>query len=109
MNSFGHLASNQILGGLIAATLYAATYLSFIRLLRFPRNWLLPSQKEILITGLLGLLTVGWVTLSSTGPDLLRLVIASSFLFTIAVTAQHVWMLWWQATGIHPRRISAIN
>jgi hypothetical protein len=83
MNSFGHLASNQILGGLIAATLYAATYLSFIRLLRFPRNWLLPSQKEILITGLLGLLTVGWVTLSSTGPDLLRLVIASSFLFTM--------------------------
>ena len=28
---------------------------------------------------------------------------------TKEVTAQHVWMLWWQATGIHPRRISAIN
>jgi len=25
------------------------------------------------------------------------------------VTAQHVWMLWWQATGIHPRHILAIN
>ena len=85
MNNFEHLASNQILGGLLAAAFYAVTYLSFIRLLRFPRNWLLPSQKEVLTTGFWGILTIAWVTLSSTGPDLLRLTIATTFIGTIAL------------------------
>ena len=84
MNNFEHLASNQILGGLLAATLYAATYLSFVRVLRFARNCQQPSHKEVLTTGLLAGLTIAWVTTSSTGPDLIRLLIASGFLVTIA-------------------------
>ena len=84
MNNFEHLASNQILGGLLAATLYAATYLSFVRVLRFARNCQKPSHKEVLTTGLSAGLTIAWVTTSSTGPDLIRLLITTGFLVTIA-------------------------
>ena len=84
MNNFEALASNPVLGGLIAATLYVATYLSFIRLLRFPRNWIQPSQKEVLTTGLLGITTIAWVSLSSIGPDLNYLLIATSFIVIMA-------------------------
>ena len=84
MNNFEALASNPVLGGLIAATLYVATYLSFIRLLRFPRNWIQPSQKEVLTTGLLGITTIAWVSLSSIGPDLNYLLIATSFILIMA-------------------------
>jgi len=84
MNNFEALASSPVLGGLIAATLYVATYLSFIRLLRFPRNWIQPSQKEVLTTGLLGITTIAWVSLSSIGPDLNYLLIATSFIVIMA-------------------------
>ena len=84
MSNFETLASNTVLGGLIAATLYAATYLSFIRLLRFPRNWIQPSQKEVLTTGLLGITTIAWVSLPLIGPDLNCLLIATSFIVTMA-------------------------
>ena len=84
MNNFEALTNNPVLGGLIAATLYVATYLSFIRLLRFPRNWIQPSQKEVLTTGLLGITTIAWVSLSSIGPDLNYLLIATSFIVIMA-------------------------
>ncbi len=40
----------------IAAVLYAATYLSFVRLLRYPRNWYPPSLRASLTTGVLAAL-----------------------------------------------------
>ena len=62
-------AAVQIAAVLIAAVLYAATYLSFVRLLRFPRNWLPPSPREVVTTGVLAVLTVAWVSLSPNAPD----------------------------------------
>ena len=72
--------------GLIAAVLYAAAYLSFVRLMRFPRYWLTPSLREVLKTGLLAVLTVAWVSLSPNALDLISLPgLAISAGFIVAV------------------------
>ena len=73
----------QIVAGLIAAALYAASYLSFVRLLRFPRNWLSFSLREVITTGLLALATIAWISLSPSGPDFVSisgLAISTSFI-----------------------------
>ena len=71
---------------LIATVLYAAAYLSFVRLMRFPRYWLTPSLREVLTTGLLAVLTVAWVSLSPNAPDLISLTsLAISTGFIVAV------------------------
>ena len=72
--------------GLIATVLYVAAYLSFVRLMRFPRYWLTPSLREVLTTGLLAVLTVAWVSLSPNAPDLISLTsLAISTGFIVAV------------------------
>ncbi|MGZ0190541.1 MAG: LicD family protein, partial [Alphaproteobacteria bacterium] len=76
----------QVIAGLIAAALYAATYLSFVRLLRFPRNWLPLSLPTIAATGILAALTVAWVSLSPDGSDsisLANLVISTGFIVVV--------------------------
>ncbi len=79
-------AAIQIVAGLIAAVLYAAAYLSFVRLMRFPRYWLTPSLREVLTTGLLAVLTVAWVSLSPNALDLISLPgLAISAGFIVAV------------------------
>ena len=79
-------AAIQIVAGLIAAVLYAATYLSFVRLTRFPRYWLTPSLREVFTTGLLAVLTVAWVSLSPNALDLISLPsLAISAGFIVAV------------------------
>lgn len=82
MNAFETAAANPVAGGLIAATLYAATYLTFVRLLRFPRNWLPFRPPEVALAGLLAALTVAWVSLSPDSPNLFsipRLAVSSAF------------------------------
>ncbi len=59
----------QVVAALIASALYVATYLSFVRLLRYPRNCLPPSVPESLATGVLAALTVAMVSLSPYGLD----------------------------------------
>jgi hypothetical protein len=66
-------AANPGIAGLIAALLYAATYFAFVRLLRFPRNWLSFRPSEITVTGFLAVLTIAWVSVSPDGPDLFNL------------------------------------
>ena len=51
--------------------------------MRFPRNWLSFSLREVLTTGLLALVTVAWISLSPSGSDLVSisgLVISTSFI-----------------------------
>ena len=55
------------ISSLIAVVLYAATYLSFVRLLRFPRNWFRPSLLASLITAGLVAVTVSYVSVSREG------------------------------------------
>jgi hypothetical protein len=81
----------QVIAALIAAALYAATYLSFVHLLRYPRNWHPPSLPASLATGVLAALTVAQVSLSPDGFDLPALVISAGFVvvmfFIIAAPA----------------------
>lgn len=76
-------AGTQVYAGLIAAALYIAAYLSLVRLMRFPRNWLPLSQWEVLTTGLLAVLTVAWVSLSLNGSDLISLTVSTGFIVAV--------------------------
>jgi hypothetical protein len=69
-----------VITGLIAAVLYTATYLSFLRILRYPRNWCPTSMTAVLTTALLAALTVAHVSLSRGGLDLFSLVISVGFI-----------------------------
>ncbi len=68
---------------LIASALYGATYLSFTYLLRYPRNWCLPSLAASLLTGGLAALTVVSASWSPAGFD--RLVLALTFSFIVVL------------------------
>ena len=68
-----------MIAALIASALYAATYLSFLRLLRYPRNSRPPSLPGSLATGALAALTVAHVSLSPDGLDRLALAISVGF------------------------------
>ncbi len=74
----------QGIAALIASALYAASYLSFVRLLRYPRNWHPPSLPESLVTGALAALTVAQVSLSPDGLDRTALAISAGFVVVVA-------------------------
>lgn len=76
----------QVIAALAAAALYVASYLSFVRLLRYPRNWCRPSLPASLATGVLTALTVALVSLSPDGLDRSALAVSVGFVgvvFTI--------------------------
>ena len=75
----------QVIAAPIVAALYAATYLSFVRLLRHPRNWSPPGLPEPLATGFLAALTVALVSLSPAGFDAPALAISAGFLGLLSV------------------------
>ena len=70
MTGIGAIATSPAISTLIAAALYIATYLSFLRLLRYPRNWYLPTLPASLATAGLAAITVAQVSVSSDGLDL---------------------------------------
>lgn len=69
----------QVIAALVASALYMATYLSFVRLLRYLRNWYAPSVPASLTTGTLAGLTLALVSLSTHGLDRPALVISACF------------------------------
>ena len=75
--------TTQVMGALIASALYVATYLSFVRLLRFPRNWCPPSLLASLVTGGLAAFTVALVSLSPDGLDRPALVLTAGFVVAV--------------------------
>jgi len=77
------LTTNTIFAALIASLLYTATYLSFVRLMRYPRNWHRPSLLGSIVTGGLAALSVGFVSFSPTGIDWAALAVSSCFIGTI--------------------------
>ncbi len=64
----------------IAVALYVVTYLSFVRLLRYPRNWLPPSLPISLTTAGLVTITVTYVSVSSDGLDPAALVVSAGII-----------------------------
>ena len=73
------IATSPAASALIAAALYVATYLSFLRLLRYPRNWNLPTLPASLTTAGLAAVMVAQVALSPDGLDLTALVVSVGF------------------------------
>ncbi len=80
MTGIGAIATSPAISTLIAAALYMATYLSFLRLLRYPRNWILPTLPASLATAGLAAITVAQVSVSSDGLDLMALVVMAGFI-----------------------------
>ncbi len=74
------LPTNQLIAALIASCLYLATYLSFVRLLRYPRNWNPPTLSSSLLTGGLAVITVAQISFSSQRFDLPVLVLSVGFI-----------------------------
>jgi len=72
--------ATPVIHALIASAFYIATYLSFVRLLKFPRNWHRPSMPSLLATGGLAAFTVALVSLSPDGPDPAALTVSVGFL-----------------------------
>ena len=79
MTGIGAIATNPAISALIAAALYLATYLSFLRLLRYPRNWNPPTLPASLATAGLAALMVAQVSVSPDGIDLAALVLSAAF------------------------------
>ena len=65
---------------LVAAALYSVIYLSFVRLLKYPRNWYFPTLSTSLATAGLATVTVAEVSFSADGVDLLALVVSAGFI-----------------------------
>ena len=79
MTGIGAITTGPAISALIAAALYVATYLSFLRLLRYPRNWNLPTLPASLTTAGLAAVMVAQVALSPDGLDLTALVVSAGF------------------------------
>ena len=87
MISIDTLLSTQPIGPLIAALLYISTYVSFLNLLKYPRNWLPPSVSAIAVTGAAFVITVAFVSASPNGsgysPDFGALVFLTGFILLL--------------------------
>ena len=80
MSGTDAFANIQLIGVLIAASLYFLTYLSFVRMLRYWRNWYPPTRSSSLVTAGLALATVAYISFSSLGFSLLALILAAGFI-----------------------------
>ena len=85
MTGLWAISTDPVVSALIAAALYAASYLSFLRLLSYPRNWVLPTLPASLVTAGLVVLTVAQVSASSEGLDLAALVASAGFIAVLFV------------------------
>lgn len=80
MTGIEALPALQVISAPIAGLLYVTTYLSFVRLLTYPRNWHAPSLPASLATGALAASTVLLVSLSPGGPDWTTLIVSAGFI-----------------------------
>lgn len=74
------ILTNQVISALIASAFYLATYLSFVRLLRHPRNWYPPTLPSSLVTAGFAIITVAHISFSSQGFDLTAFVLTAGFI-----------------------------
>ena len=95
----------RVIAALIASALYVATYLSFVRLLRYPRNWYPPSLRASLTTGVLAALTVGLVSLSPDGLDRAALAVSVGFIVVLFYIIAAPALTFWPASGLANRAV----
>jgi hypothetical protein len=89
----------RVFAALIASALYMATYLSFVLLLRYPRNWIPPSLPASLATGVLAAFTVALVSLSPDGLDRPALATSAGFIAVLFYIIAAPAIAFWPATG----------
>jgi len=94
-----------VIAALIASMLYVATYLSFVRLLRYPRNWYPPSLRASLTTGVLAALTVVLVSLSPDGLDRAALAVSVGFIVVLFYIIAAPAIAFWPASGLANRAV----
>lgn len=90
---------------LIASVLYIMTYLSFVRLLRYPRCWYPPSLPASLITGVLAVLTVMLASLSPDGLDRAALVVSFGFIVVLFYVIAAPAIAFWPTSGWATRAV----
>ena len=87
MNIFDSLLLSQLISALTGVGFYIAAYLSFLNLLKYPRNWALPSASSTFVTGTLAVITVAFVSVvpNSQGIslDISTMLFLSGFLFVL--------------------------
>jgi hypothetical protein len=99
-----------VFAALIVSALYMATYLSFVRLLRYPRNWYPPSLNASLATGVLAALTVALVSLSPGALDSLALdspalAVSVGFIIVLFYVIAAPAIAFWPASGLATRAV----
>ena len=97
--------TTQVIAMPITAVLYVATYLSFVRLLRYPRNWYPPSLRASLTTGVLAALTVALVSLSPDGLDRAALAVSVGFIVVLFYIIAAPALTFWPASGLANRAV----
>ena len=95
----------RVIAALIALALYMATYLSFVHLLRYPRNWYPPSLPASLATGVLAVLTVALVSLSPDGLDRPALAVSAGFIVVLFYIIAAPAIAFWPASGFTNRAV----
>lgn len=80
MTGIETILANPVISALIASALYLATYLSFVSLLRHPRNWNPPTLPSVLVTLGFAIITVIYISFSSQGLYLPAFVLSTGFI-----------------------------
>ena len=105
MNGVALLSLDSVISGLVAAALYVATYLSLMHLLRYPRQWQRPPGPALFATAGLATVLVAYISISTDGLDITRLVVSASFLAVLLLFIAAPAIELNHAAGFAPRLI----
>lgn len=83
MIGINFLSNNPIIAAVVAAGLYFITYLSFVWMLRFWRNWNPPTRSSILLNAALAFAMITYISISPQGLSLLALALATGFIMCL--------------------------
>jgi lipopolysaccharide cholinephosphotransferase len=83
MNSMGILLSTASGSAVIAVILYISTYLAFLRLLKYPRNWWQLNVSTVIATSALAVSTVVFVSVSPEGADIELMAFLTGFIIVL--------------------------
>ena len=89
----------------MAVALYVVTYLSLVHLLRYPRQWQQPPGAAVFAIAGLAIFLVAYISISTDGLDITRLVVSASFLIVLLLLIAAPAIELNHANGFAPRPI----
>ena len=89
----------------MAVALYVVTYLSLVHLLRYPRQWQQPPGAAVFAIAGLSIFLVAYISISTDGLDITRLVVSASFLVVLLLLIAAPAIELNHANGFAPRPI----